>query len=238
MPRPRKIETDVVLKIIYEYFQVECSGDVKKLKYKRIAEYAENKGYPIKEHDIRRNSEVRSYIEKLKDVTKEHTHNLSPVYRCMNISEFLNLHKNKTSLEKALFELDEYWKGIYDTMIVIQTENKKLTTEIEKLRTIVTDNEEIKLQSEKVENENRGLTVENRYLKKMLRTYLYPEVAERIINDKAETMTSVNAERLPEYADTDEVPGSFDAAIKHDTALKRDENILISRIRRLCDEEQ
>ena len=154
------------------------------------------------------------------------------------VSEFLNLHKNKTSLEKALFELDEYWKGIYDTMIVIQAENKKLTTEIEKLRTIVTDNEEIKMQSEKVENENRGLTVENRYLKKMLRTYLYPEVAERIINDKAETMTSVNAERLPEYADTDEVPGSFDAAIKHDTALKRDKNILISRIRRLCDEEQ
>ena len=236
MARPRKMNTDIIMKIVYEYFQNECCGDVKQLKYKRIAEYAGNKGYPLKEHDIRRNTEVRTYIEKLKHHKEACIEDLIPVYRCMDISAFLNMHSNKNSLAKALSELDDYWKGIYDAMVELRNKNKRLAEEIENLNSVIVESEQIKKHIDTADCENKSLIAENRYLKKMLREYLYSEVAEKIINGKLEDKSDIISKGLSEYADLDVTPKPFDAAIKRDISLKHNEDVLISKIRRLCDE--
>lgn len=237
MARPRKMDTDKILKVVYEYFQNECCGDVNQLKYKRIAEYAEKRGYPLKEHDVRRNTEVRTYIEKLKNNKATYTDDLLPVYRCMDITAFLNMHSNRTSLAKALSELDDCRKDIYNAMVELRNKNKGLVEEIERLKAVIAESEQLKKRADETDSDNNSLIAENRYLKKMLREYLYSEVAEKIINGKSDDKSDADSKRLSEYMDINTIPKPFDAAINRDIALKCDEDMLISRIRRLCDEE-
>ena len=86
---------------------------------------------------------------------------------------------------------------------------------------------------------NNRLIVENRYLRKMLRTYLYPDIANEILVQekalKGSGKTKVTDASLRDMTELG-VPQSLREAVSKDISMQSEEERLLSKMWELCDE--
>lgn len=199
MARPRKMETEEMIRLVDSYFTTEAAGNPAKLKCSCLEEFAERNGYKAKAYDFRRNAGVRAHMEELAAmVLNENRMQMmqGDAYKGMDVSRMLKARRDPDELRMVLGEMDDYWRQVYERSIQISEKNKELQ---QKLRTARDNGTELERQLEELKAKgaesaaaNNKLTAENRYLRKMLRTYLYPALANEILQQ----------EELLENADT------------------------------------
>ena len=111
MARPRKIETDEMIRIVESYY--ESNGDPGKLKYSLLEKYATSMGIDVKAYDFKRNPEVRRRMEELRGSAA--TAGLAAIaYKSIDVDALLNRNYTKEMLKNSIIELDETWRRVYE----------------------------------------------------------------------------------------------------------------------------
>ena len=230
MARPRKIGTDEMISIVESYF--ESNGDPGRLKCSNLEEYALSMGIEVKAYDFRRNIEVRRRMEELRDLDGERS--LAAIaYKSIDADAFLNRNYTREMLKNSILELDESWRRVYERAADLSRKNASLLSELaekeQAAKTVSTEKDSCEEQIKSLKRDLTALSIENRYLRKSLREYLYPAIANEILKQE-HVLEQADTEVLPEamaaLADKG-APLSFSASVAPDKgAISREEAIL------------
>ena len=139
----------------------------------------------MQDYLLRRNDDVRNYIDKLRTISEETYIKTVSVYRDIDIDSFLQKNCTTIKLKKALRERECYYREITDSAAHSFKENKRLEQE----------NSELKKQNKALQSEldknsetgntiasnNRRLVKENKSLREIIDTYVYPEIANELL---------------------------------------------------------
>ena len=247
MARPRKMTTEQMVSVVDSYYLTRVDCDEKRMKCSLIAAYAVELGYMAQGYDFARNMEVREHIERMKCFAQAQAENLTPhkieaAYKNLDVAGFIRNNKEYTQLTRALTELDAYWKRVYECYEMTVVQNKTLMKESAgyetALKESVADIERLKSEKSGLSAKYSKLSTENRYLRKMLRTYLYPAVADEILNrenEPAGTGTEVTDAAICDFIENG-IPKSFDAATSADNRIQSEADYIIKKLWEKCDD--
>jgi len=246
MARPRKMTTEQMISVVDSYYLTRANDNEKRLKCTLIADYAVELGYQVKGYDFARNWEVREHIERMKcyaEVQAEENmrEKIASAYKSLDIAGFLRSNREYTQLVKALAELDAYWKRIYEHAEMASAKNKSLMEERSgyesALKESVAQHETLKADNAEISVKSNKLIIENRYLRKMLRTYLYPAVANEILikeNALKEAATQATETAVADMTEFN-APQSLRESVASDMAVQTEDEQLLSKMWGLCD---
>jgi hypothetical protein len=236
MARPKKLGTDEMLKIVNDYY--ESCGNAKLLKCSLLEEYAVSQGFDVKAYDFRRNADVRFRISELRDLEAFSDASGIISYKSLDADALINNAKSKESLKNSLLELDEAWRRTYDRATILSIKNSDLTERLQqKTLDCEKSTREVNMLSEQLKSHKKdydGIALENRYLRKMLKTYLYPAIANEIL--KTEHVLERSDAEIPQktvdiFAD-DDIPASFSQSTDNDRQILSREDALLQRLRK------
>lgn len=243
MARPRKLTTEQMIQIVDSYYLARSDGNEKLMKCSLIAEYAQLLGYTAEGYDFRRNLEVREHIERLK-VFAETSIEVYGVkyqppptaYKVLDVEGFIRNNAGNERLAYALRELDAYWQKVFEYARYAKSKIDDLMKEKVSYETAARDKdtELSSLSADKAElsAKNGKLVHENRYLRKMLRVYLYPAVADEILRNDGEppqTDTAITEAATAGFIDGD-IPKSFEASVAKDVQIQSDAEQFIAKL--------
>lgn len=188
MARKVKVESDTLISLIEQYYAEKCDGDATQLKIPQIGSFARSKGYDIADYLIRRNEEARAYIQKLQETSEEiHIHTVA-VYRDINMDDFLAKNNTKEKLKNALKERENYYRELSNSAAFSFKENKCLVLQEKTLKKHI---EELEKELEAVQDKSSDLSTdsriykaENRKLRDIIHTYVYPEIANELLKQQ------------------------------------------------------
>ena len=236
MARPKKTNSDDLVAIVDSFFTTEAAGNPAKLKCSLLEEYAVRIGKDVKAYDFRRDEKVRIRIEELKILVQNENGmgiQLGNPYKSLNVERLMRARRDPDALRSALGELDSYWKSVYESTLQIRQKAESKAAEMKKLeeRCSSIEQENISLKKDKAaaRSEVRGLMTENRYLRKMLRIYLYPALANEILKEENQLKnpdTEVTLQATEKMIDG-KFPSAVSAAYSDDRKiLSREEELL------------
>ncbi len=187
MARPRQIDDTTLLNLIEQFFIHECKGNPTLLKKPEIAQYVCHMGYPgYAVTTLRRNKVACDYIDSLKAKEKDKTISLLSAYKTLDAENFVRSHRDKSSLIKALTELDCYYKTIVDSSITAIKEYKSFLAKTESLQSSLVDAQlVIQDLTETVgglKNQIKELNTENERLKNIVEDYVYPDICNELLS--------------------------------------------------------
>ena len=234
MARPRKVGAETMLQLVNDYY--ESHGDGGRLKCSLLEEYATKRGYDIKAYDFRRSADVRRRVDELKDISFLPVNSGGVAYKGLDVDAFINNARNRESLKNSLMELDETWRRMYDRYIAASKENDVLAKAARKhadeLDEAASKSLEAVAEMARLKKERKDMLLENRYLKKMIKAYLYPAIANEILKNERvldEIDTEVTSEALKALSEQ-ATPMPFSKAASADRAIVSREATLISRM--------
>ena len=244
MSRPRKMTTEQMTAVVDSYYLTRAEGNEKRMKCSLIAAYAAELGYQAEGYDFARNDEVREHIERLKVLAEVQGEETTAVtaYKNLDVEGFLRNNKGHIQLLKALTELDTYWKKVSDYAALTAKTNQKLMkakTEYEaNLKSEIMSYEKLSEEKSELSKRNNKLASENRYLRKMLRIYLYPAVADEILS--RENVLKGTDVRVTEIAAGDmtefDLPKSLRESVAGDMKIQSEDEQLLAKMWGMCDE--
>ena len=241
MARPQKMMTEQMLEIVDAYFMDEVAGNTALLKCSLIAAYAAKAGYDVNDYDFRRNADVRSRIEELKSTNGAFCGVVPAVYQSLDVVEFIRNNRGAAELKKALSELDTYWKKVFEYAAKVTMQNKAIITSkkalTKELMSVAGERDVLCSKKAELSKSNRSLTLENRYLRSMLKTYLYPSVANEILKSEhvsVLTETQVMEKTMGDFSES-KSPESFQESIANDKKLLSQEEQILKAMWEQCD---
>ena len=179
MARPKKNESVTLVEIVNDYYSNEARGDTRKLKYSNLAKYAEKIGIHAAWYDFQRDQAVLRRIAELKaDKHHDSKANAIPAYKSLDIEALLKHCGTFDTLKQKLFELDRYWKKIYDEAVKTASENSSFAEKVQRLEI---ENIDLSQKQEEASRNVKILERENAYLRKIIRDSLYPSVANELL---------------------------------------------------------
>ena len=179
MGRPKKNESALLVEIVDEFYANEANGDVRRLKYSSLARYAEKRGIQAAWYDFQRDEAVVQRIAELSALGKK-TDELPvvPSYKSLNIEALLYHCSTAEELTQQLYELDCYWKKVYNDSVRMAAEDRSLAAKAQKQER---EKAELSERLDAAECQIKALQRENVYLRRMLRENLYPAVANELL---------------------------------------------------------
>lgn len=186
MGRKKIIGDEDLLRLIDEYYETVCVRDGKRLKLPEICTFIRGNGYPeYQDYILRRNKPAVAHIEALRSSGDEMGASFLSAYKTLDVESFLTRNSGRKALTKALTELDRYYEAVSSRAVEVFQKNKKLEgknsenmAELKKLSSRIADLEnQIADQSEKL----RDMKQENAAYKKVVDTYIYPEIANELL---------------------------------------------------------
>ena len=234
MARPRKIDTEDMLKIINDCY--EEHGNTACLKCSFLAEYATIHGMDVQAYDFRRNPAVRARIGELKDLMPFLSGSEPLAYKNLDVDAFIRRVRNNESLKTALLELDASWRKIYERACTLLKEKESLAHSLKKLNIeheqLKLDYDSLTVQIMEVKTANKDITIKNRYLTNAVREYLYAAIANEILVSEgalAQAGTQVTAVAMEVLVDLD-IPAPFSKSVENDHRILSREEMLLKRM--------
>ncbi len=244
MARPRKNDSNELIRLVDEFFSTEACGNPSKLKGSRLESFAARHGSTAKSYDFRRDPAVMAHISQLKNNTVNG--NLtrlinSKSYKTLDTSAIKKKYHDPEKLIKALSELDSYWKSIYEYSCNTDSSYQKCSHELMSCKEELTKREscitDLTSRNKDLVSENNSLIKENRYLKSMLRTYLYPALANKILQE--DHVSKDDSGFLAKAAEAvlmdGRIPRSVSESIAPDRSLCAHEEMLLEKMENLVD---
>lgn len=189
MGRRKKNDSSVLVGVVNDFYAEEAGGDPGKLKYSALAKYAQSKGVVARWYDFQRDEAVARRIQELRKWPEpEENQPVVPAYKSLDIEELLRNCRTAEELKRKLYELDGYWKKAYENAAEWTEQNRKLSA-----KAIRVEAEVRRLEREKAELEaalgaeksrTKRLREETAYLRRTLREYLYPAVADELLGNE------------------------------------------------------
>jgi hypothetical protein len=236
-----------MIEIVDSYYLTRSDGNEKHMKCSLIAAYAAELGHPADGYDFRRNMEVREHIERLKACAEAcnevYGEKYQPsVYKSLDVEGFLLNNSGDARLAAALREMDAYWRRVYEYSEQAAKQNRVLMQEKAAreitLREMECELDRLNEKNADLSEKNGKLFVENRYLRKMLRAYLYPAVADEILkneNEPPQTDTKATASAVHDFIENEQ-PKSFEASVSPDDQMQSEAERLMAKLWGMCDE--
>ncbi len=187
MGRNKKNSSEMLVNFAREYFETEGEGNIARLKCSNFARYAEKHGSDAKAYDFRRDKAVNDFIEDMKKKAGGDSGVTSKAYRTLDIDALLIKSRNISEFKTCIRELDEYWKSVYEASVNTEKENERLRShkaDPNELQEARDANNRLETRIRELERENRHLTLACRYMRKMLKKYLYPSVANELLKQE------------------------------------------------------
>lgn len=185
MARKTKIDTETLISLVGQFYAEKCENNPNALKIPAIGEFIRTQGYDVADYLIRRNQGVRDYISNLQNNTEETYINSVSVYRDMDIKGFIEKNNTPSKLMQAIKERENYYREVTTSATYCFQENKKLKQKlqdmekrIKELESSVTMNEGTYLETSRLYKE---LKEENKQLRDIIDTYVYPEIANELL---------------------------------------------------------
>lgn len=209
MARPKKYESIMLVKIVEEYYEEEANGNPGKLKFSRIETYAATKGCGAKAYDFSRDQGVRKRILELTEMASLPSDEMEiAAYKSLDIDQMVRGCSSLEELKNSLYEMDQYWKNIYISSSEAAKRDRQLLAEKsgydERITKLLEENKKLSVQAKNAGKESRSLQRENAYLRRMLKTHLYPNIANEILREShlpVEENTTVRPEAFRELVE-------------------------------------
>jgi len=208
-----------MIQIVDSYFTTEAAGNPDKLKCSLLEAYTERNGCIVKAYDFRRDAKVREHMEELKQMVLDENgmrFMQGESYKRLDVNKILKARRDPDELRLVLAEMDDYWKQVYENSLEntrryngFRKKIEHLGEEAKELTGQISLGQE---QSALLRKENCELTVENRYLRKMLKTYLYPALANEILQQE-NLLKNADTEISPQ-AEKKLIDGKFPSGVK------------------------
>jgi len=240
MARPRKLSDNDMIQIVDSFY--ENSGDPSMLKCSFLEEYAVSIGIDVKAYDFRRNKAARRRMDELRDLSLLSSRAGAIAYKSLDVDALLDRNRTRAMLRNALLELDEAWRRIYERAAEMSKRNenlekssKSVLAECDKL---ACDISEMSAQIAGLNKTNREIVFENRYLKRMLKQYLYPAIANEILlneNVLVQADTEVTKMAMDKMVDPS-LPSPLPNSVAPDRDILSREEALIGRIKKQINE--
>ena len=183
--RPKKTDSETLVRLVEDFYANEGHGDPASLQCTKLAKYAARSGVDAKDYDFRRDEKVKERIKQLKEKNQVSGKPVAAAYRNLDIEGLIRRCGDLSVLRRTLYELDSYWKGIYEASEATRQETLRLHKSRE---TMTKKLEEAKkqletLQQEKIslERDNKRLSSENTFLRKQIRSCIYPALANELL---------------------------------------------------------
>ena len=237
MARPKKLSDAEAVRLVDSLYE-QC-GDYRRLKFSELEKYATFLGMDVKAYDLRRNNAVLKRIAEI-EALELNTDNLATLaYKGLDIDGFICTNRTPDKLKRSLAELDERWRKLYDYASRLSTQVSVLSDDLCKSKTLANElkswNTGLSEQIEPVQRQAIAFKSENAYLRKMIREYLYPSLADSILNSEFASF-GANQAAIDDMTDGD-TPASFSESIAADRALRPREEILLESLRLQAQEE-
>ncbi len=176
---------------------------------------------------------MRSRINELRDLDTLFAGAGAIAYRNLDVNAFIGKLKSKDELKNSLVELDETWRRIYDRAVLLAGKNQALIKDIQQKSleydALTCESTRLSEQLASLKKAYKEALLENRYLRKAIKTYLYPAIANELLKNE-NVLIQVDTEVLPDTMDlmTDKAtPLSFSKSVAPDQLiLSREESIL------------
>lgn len=195
MPRNKSIHTEELIALVTEYRQ---KNPGKKVKVPAFGEYIRSRGFEIMDYTIRRNPEFMKYLESVNAENEEAVYNEMVSYRTLDTEAFLAKNRSRTELVRALTERDQYYARVArmasDAIRSRRESEKKLQDAEEQIKALEASLEQAQKKAETTAAKEKN--EENKKLRKLLKLYVYPEMANALLSK--EGILEVAASAIPE----------------------------------------
>ena len=239
MPRPRKNDSDELIRLVDEFFTSEACGNPAKLKGSLLESYAARRGSTAKSYDFRRDPAVTGHIEYLKKLVSDENGIRvinGSAYKTLDTAALQKKYHDPDSLTKALLEIDAHWKSIYEASCNADTAYRRCRRELSSCREALGEKEAsiegLSARNRELASDNNRLAKENRYLRSMLRTYLYPALANSILEEEHVSRggtEQVTRDAVPGLVDG-RFPRSLSESVRADRAIRAKEEALLKKM--------
>lgn len=181
MARPRSFTEDELIALINEYY-LEYPNRM--IKTSDLERYANAHGHPeFKSYSIRRCPKAKQYIDQINANNQVTLETTIVTWRQLDVDAFLNLNRSRSDLKNALIQRDNYYGEVCRSAGEFLRDKEHLEDKIRRMKSEIND-----LKSQIAELEQMNTNKINRYsqemlskMKKVLDTYVYPDIANEIL---------------------------------------------------------
>ena len=181
MARPRLFTEDELIALINEYY-LEYPNRM--IKTSDLERYARTHGrLNFKAYSIRRCAKAKQYIDQINASNQVTLETTIVTWRQLDVDTFLNLNRSRNDLKNALIQRDNYYGEVCRSAGEFLRDKEHLEDKIRRMKSEIND-----LKSQIAELEQMNTNKINRYsqemlskMKKVLDTYVYPDIANEIL---------------------------------------------------------
>lgn len=199
-----------------KYLIEKCNSDTSLLSIPKLGQYLRENGVDIADYTLRRNTILRTKMEEYKKNFHVDIEEIVFGYKTLDVDLFLNNNTSKSALKESLVALDKTYNRSMIAAMQFAKENKKFKTKNEELKEKCDGLEnELKLIKTELERKKKELgeaKAENQKLKRLIKDYMYPEIANELL--KQEGLVIDTAGIVKEDVVTDKL-------IREDTDIKK-----------------
>ena len=181
MARPRSFKEDELIALINEYYLKYPNMTIKVSDLER---YANAHGHPeFKSHSIRRCPRAKQYIDQINTNNQVTLETTIVTWRQLDVDAFLNLNRSRSDLKNALIQRDNYYGEVCRSAGEFLKDKKQLEAKITRMKSEINDlkNQVAELEQMNTRRINRYSQVMLSKMKKVLDTYVYPDIANEIL---------------------------------------------------------
>lgn len=185
MARKKYIDNQELLLLFEHYLLEHCSNNPRLFKIPQFGNYLRNNGFPqVADTTIRRNKEFRQALNDKLELFEDDTYQTVITYKTLDVERFLMTNRTPKAIKTALVELNGYYKRIVDAAIAYKNEVESLKKRMEELKSELAQLKESKYVFDEQVRTNKELAEENKKLRNLLKTSLYPEIANELLKEE------------------------------------------------------
>ena len=185
MARKKYIDDEELLLLFEHYLLEHCSNNPRLFKIPQFGNYLRSNGFPqVADTTIRRNKEFRQALNDKLELFEDDTYQTVTTYKTLDVERFLTTNRTPKAIKSALVELNGHYKRIVDAAIAYKDEVESLKKRMEELKSEVAQLKESKYVFDEQARANKELEGENKKLRKLLKTSLYPEIANELLKEE------------------------------------------------------
>ena len=185
MARKKYIDDQELLLLFEHYLLEHCSNNPRLFKIPQFGNYLRSNGFPqVADTTIRRNKEFRQALNDKLELFEDDTYQTVITYKTLDVERFLMTNRTPKAIKSALVELNGHYKRIVDAAIAYKDEVESLKMRMEELKSEVAQLKESKYVFDEQARANKELEGENKKLRNLLKTSLYPEIANELLKEE------------------------------------------------------
>lgn len=236
MARKKLISDEELIEIFNHYLEEQCNSNIQLFKIPQFGNYVRQNGFPnVADTTIRRNKLFRDMVESMKLVDVDKDYQVIITHKTLDVDSFMMTNRTPSSIKAALVELSQYYKDIVDAATNIKSEYDTLKKELNQLTGKLREQSSDKLALDKTLEEKRQLEIKNQKLQSILKTSVYPEIANELL--KAEgLLKSDNKVITDEFLESQVITADteIDFRVDDTSSVSKSDNKVVS-IKNLLD---